>query len=373
MTTRKSWIRATGLLVAAALAGILPAAVGAAQESSPATGAAVSVQEVDGDLQGAIEAAGREGELVWVAYRAPALHPDGGMCCDHHDAGGDLCGVCRLTARSALTHTHTDATDGTVELDATPEITVLARFEQGRLTRLRTLSPGCRIDPSGSRVVWLEGVAPTASLEWLASVVDERSGAASGAAAEDRVLEGAVGAVAQHAAPDAYHRLERWSATGAPSALREQAVFWMGAARRPEAWPRLGALLQDEPDEGVRERAVFAAYLSRDPRAIDGLVRVAHDDSSRAIRGSALMWLAQLAGERAAAAITTAVDDPDVEIRKSAVFALSQLPPERGVPLLIRIATTHAHPEVRRQAIFWLGQSGDERALALIEDLLTGD
>jgi HEAT repeat protein len=50
---------------------------------------------------------------------------------------------------------------------------------------------------------------------------------------------------------------------------------------------------------------------------------------------------------------------------------LSQLRREEGVPILIRIARTHASPSVRKKALFWLGQSGDPRAIALFEEILT--
>jgi HEAT repeat protein len=90
------------------------------------------------------------------------------------------------------------------------------------------------------------------------------------------------------------------------------------------------------------------------------------------VRGQALFWLAQKAGDKAAGAITRAIDhDPDTEVREKAVFALSQLPRDQGVPLLIGVARSHRDPEVRKKAMFWLGQSNDTRALAFIEDVLT--
>ena len=88
-------------------------------------------------------------------------------------------------------------------------------------------------------------------------------------------------------------------------------------------------------------------------------------------RGEAIFWLGQKAGQRAAAAITEAIDkDPDTEVKKRAVFALSQMPKDQGVPLLINVARTHANPAVRKQAIFWLGQSRDPRATEFFAEIL---
>jgi len=89
------------------------------------------------------------------------------------------------------------------------------------------------------------------------------------------------------------------------------------------------------------------------------------------VRGLALFWLAQKAGNKAAGTITEAIEsDPDTDVKKRAVFALSQLPKDEGVPLLIQVARSNRNPVVRKQAMFWLGQSNDPRALAFIEEVL---
>ena len=89
------------------------------------------------------------------------------------------------------------------------------------------------------------------------------------------------------------------------------------------------------------------------------------------VRGQALFWLAQKAGQQAVAAISGAIEnDPETEVKKKAVFALSQLPKDEGVPLLIQVARTNRNAEVRKQAMFWLGQSNDPRAIKFFEDVL---
>ncbi|HEY6211312.1 MAG TPA: HEAT repeat domain-containing protein, partial [Vicinamibacterales bacterium] len=94
-------------------------------------------------------------------------------------------------------------------------------------------------------------------------------------------------------------------------------------------------------------------------------------ESSR-LRGQALFWLAQRAGEQAVSTIANAInDDPDTEVKKKAVFALSQLPKDEGVPKLIEVARTNRNPAVRKQAYFWLGQTNDPRAVAFFEEILS--
>ena len=120
--------------------------------------------------------------------------------------------------------------------------------------------------------------------------------------------------------------------------------------------------------------AVFPVVLADSLTVWPDLLRLARADSvPRETRRSAVFWLGQAAGEAATRGLTELVDDSsvEVEVKESAVFALSQLRREEGVPILIRIARTHASPSVRKKALFWLGQSGDPRAIALFEELLT--
>ncbi len=121
---------------------------------------------------------------------------------------------------------------------------------------------------------------------------------------------------------------------------------------------------------GVRG-AVAALAMHRDAGALEALLRLARSHAAGRVRGDALFWIAQRAGEKAAPAITEAIEkDPETEVKKRAVFALSQLPKEESVRLLIQVARTNRNPAVRRQAFFWLGQSRDARALEFLEEIL---
>jgi hypothetical protein len=108
------------------------------------------------------------------------------------------------------------------------------------------------------------------------------------------------------------------------------------------------------------------------PAAIEALIRMVRGDTIAELRGQALFWLAQRAGQQAESTITEAIrNDPETDVKKRAVFALSQLPKDRGIPLLIDVARTNQNPAVRKQAMFWLGQSKDPRALSFFEEILT--
>jgi len=140
------------------------------------------------------------------------------------------------------------------------------------------------------------------------------------------------------------------------------------------AW--LATLVRSTTDLSTRLNAIEMPALSAlalhpGNAAATVLISLARSDQRPRIRGQALFWLSQRAGDEALRTIGNAVsDDPEIEVKRRAVFALSQLPRAEGVPLLIDLARNHRLPEVRRQAMFWLGQSKDPRAVDFFEQIL---
>jgi HEAT repeat protein len=123
--------------------------------------------------------------------------------------------------------------------------------------------------------------------------------------------------------------------------------------------------------KGLPDEALAAISFHNAPSADRVLISIARDNPSARVKGRALFWIAQRAGDQAARTIGDAIDrDPDTEVKKKAVFALSQLPKDEGVPKLIEVARTNNNPAVRRQAMFWLGQSNDPRALKFFQEIL---
>ena len=154
----------------------------------------------------------------------------------------------------------------------------------------------------------------------------------------------------------------------------DAAVTDLGAVPAAAAARYLLDLAERSPGEAGHD-AVFPAVLADSVTPWPDLLRLARTSAvPRQTQRSAVFWLGQAAGEAATRGLTELVDDSsvEVEVKESAVFALSQLRREEGVPILIRIARTHASPSVRKKALFWLGQSEDPRALALFEEILTG-
>jgi HEAT repeat protein len=255
-------------------------------------------------------------------------------------------------------------------------LVVLARASQGSLDRIAFSDQRCTIDAGTRTVYWLDAVAPADSVRLLDSLI-RRDAADShpdddDRGKHDRMGKRALPALALHEAPEADRALTQYVAAGNPRWLRRDAAFWVGATRGSTGAPIIDRLARTDPDDSFREHLTFVLTLMGEP-GITTLLDLAKHDASTGVRGQALFWLGQKAGQRATAALGDAVNnDPDSEVRKRAVFAISQLPRDQSVPKLIDLAKTHRDPEVRKQAMFWLGQSGDARAVSFFESVLKG-
>jgi hypothetical protein len=148
-------------------------------------------------------------------------------------------------------------------------------------------------------------------------------------------------------------------------------LHWLTGVRPGDSIDWLNTLATGDSSRRLANNATMAIALHGDQQATDRLIALARSARSSDVRGTALFWLAQRAGDKAVGTITQALEDPETEVRKQAVFALSQLPKDEGVPKLIEVARTHRDTAVRKQAMFWLGQSRDPRALTFFEQILT--
>ncbi len=148
-------------------------------------------------------------------------------------------------------------------------------------------------------------------------------------------------------------------------------LTWIDGVAPAQGVALLASFVNDAAEPRLADEALTGLAFHRDEAASTALIRAARTGETRKLRGQALFWVAQRAGDKAALVITEAIDrDPDTEVKKRAVFALSQLPKDEGVPRLITVAREHSNPAVRKQAMFWLGQSNDPRALQFFEAIL---
>ena len=369
----------TARLAAASLVAAAMLAPTIAGQAPRITSGQVTPRPAGGDLAAAFKALvnGQSGP-AWIGYTVPAVDGDRVMCCfdseTRHVAGNVVgadgtacCGRCALEpSREGMSMTRRPSQpDAAVRLERSASMAVLFRIVDRRVDRVRVFSQDCELDAGGRPVEWLENVRPADSIALLESL------AVAAAEGGGRVGESAVMAIALHGEPAADAALSRLVAPGQPEPIRRRVPFWLGQARGRSGLDLLARLVRDDTSLEVRKKAVFGISQSREPDATGVLIDTARGNAEPKVRGEALFWLAQKAGRQAAGAIGERIEnDPDTDVKKRAVFALSQLPKDEGVPLLIKVARTHANPAVRKQAFFWLGQSQDPRALEFFAETL---
>lgn len=310
------------------------------------------------ELSATVDRFQRSGGPLWLGYVLEA-HP------------GARLPVCANDARNAME----DGCCGLLQLEDPGSNTfssgrgegppagaaLLVRIDRGAVERIRLVPAACRLDAGGLPFTLLTGVSAEQSIGWLSGLAR---------AEEGRLADQALAAIAVHATERATAALAGFASPSSPLGLRERAAFWLAEERGPGGLAALEELMGDGNAE-LRRRLTFDLSTSRAPGAIGDLIRMANSDAEPRVRGEAIFWLGQRAGDRAAAAIRDAVaNDPETEVKRRAVFALSRLPGEEAVSELIRVAETSSDPAVRREAIFWLGQTHDPRALAFFAKIL---
>jgi HEAT repeat protein len=312
---------------------------------------------------------------AWIGYSVPVVAGERTMCCFESGSwingvrsdGGTCCPTCRLepSGSAPVTSTAPQAPGGVVKLEGSGQMTVLLRVSDRQVERVRVFSQECRLDAGGRQVFWLENVRAPDSIAYLESLVAGRGDR------RDRVVEGAIGAIALHADTAADTSLERLVAQNQPEHVRRTVPFWLGNARGRRGLDVLRRIVKEDPSLDVRKKAVFGISQSDEADAVETLIATARTNDQTPVRGEAIFWLGQKAGRKASDAITERIEqDPDTDVKKKAVFALSQLPKDEGVPLLINVARTNSNPAVRKQAMFWLGQSKDPRAIDFFAEIL---
>ena len=167
----------------------------------------------------------------------------------------------------------------------------------------------------------------------------------------------------------ANHHIDRVRLRSAACALDKEglSVVWLQSVDPRANVELLDALVRSDTDDA--KHALVALAISRG--STDALIDIARHHPSATLRGKALFWVGQQAGERAAATLKDAVDnDPEEGVKAKAVFGISQLPDDQSVPMLIDLLKTHPSRGVRKKAAFWLSQKNDPRALEAFREIL---
>ncbi len=156
--------------------------------------------------------------------------------------------------------------------------------------------------------------------------------------------------------------------------IRRSAISAYGRSRDAQSLDFLLRLFDSVTSRDLKRSAMSAAALNENKSAVvNFLVRVASQDVDTELRKRAVAHLGEMAGEQALGTLSETAGrvDADTELQKQALSAISRRPAAESVPLLIKVAQTHAKPEVRKQALVLLGRTGDPSAINYLKSVLT--
>jgi hypothetical protein len=293
----------------------------------------------------------------WFAFGFPAIEDTRSPCC--WGGNGDVRGAigCSLDHDGQSYGTHFDS-----RLEET--LVAYTQIVDGKVNALMVVGEHCPMDAGGQTIFWVPETDDEDTLDWLETLAREGN--------RNRNGHSALWAMALHAsnrAGDHLHDLARENG----GEMAEEAVFWLGEARRQQGYDLLEDLLDELPTGETRRHINFALSQNDSPGAANLLADIARKDRDPKQRGDALFWLAQEYPETAKTLILEVIgNETDRETLEKAVFAMSQLPAETAGPLLLELAGDSTAPrEARRQALFWLAHSGDDRAVADLTEMLS--
>jgi HEAT repeats len=298
----------------------------------------------------------------WVSWSVAAVDGAPNWCCLDWNGSTARSATCDLDGRE---QGYSNSGKG----DTTNEMRIYARFNAGRLERLRALAASCPIKTNTS-VATRDGIAAEKSVAWLTGIVSDQSDSGK---SETRIASDAMAAIATHRGAFAQEALISIARKNAAVETRKNSLFWLAQVRGQEGAAAVAPFMFDDADPRVREHAAFSMSQTQSPLAVPSLIRQGNNDQSTKVRAQAWFWLSQTKSTEAESAIHKAVrSDTDDGVRKQAVFALSQLPSERAVNALIALAEDKTLPRAeRKQAVFWLGQSKSDAAIKYFDRVLS--
>ena len=262
------------------------------------TNARTETRSAASGLTRELQAAAARGGVTWVGYRVPMIPGDRQMCCydSTSSVSGNCCGMCRLESGGGVTMTTGSDVQqrGTrVVLEPATEFIVLARFEGGTVTRVRTFTPDCDVDASGLTLVWLTDVKPDESVSWLDSLL---RGTGAGL---DNANKQAVHAIAMHNTPSALTTLIRVAKEDRDARHRSDALFWLAQRAGQQSVATITDAINNDPEVEVKRKAVFALSQLPKDEGVPKLIEIARTHRNPEVRKQAFFWLGQSRDPRA--------------------------------------------------------------------------
>jgi len=222
--------------------------------------------------------------IGWVGYRVPMVAGNHRICCDG----------CRLEQHGD----NVTINNSRVVLEPPHELLVLARFENRTLSRLRTFTPDCEIDATGTTLTWVTNVTGDDSVAWLSSLVTRPAATSE---PHNRILDSALSALAFEDGDRATNALINFAKTSVVTHVRSQSLFWLAQRAGQASLATITNAIDNDPETEVKRRAVFALSQMPADEGVPKLIEVARSHKNPEVRKQAFFWLGQSKDPRAVA------------------------------------------------------------------------
>jgi hypothetical protein len=183
-----------------------------------------------------------------------------------------------------------------VQLEPAKEMIVLVRVHDNTVDRLRTFAPSCSIDAGEMPMVWLDGVTPDLSANWLSTV------ATAAAATNDRspsLLQPALSALETTPGLVALRSLVAFAKDEAHPNVRNRAINSLAFRAETEAAATIQNVIDTDPDTAVKKTAVGALARMPKDEGVPLLIQVARTNKNAEVRKQAMFWLGESKDPRA--------------------------------------------------------------------------
>jgi len=186
------------------------------------------------------------------------------------------------------------------------------------------------------------------------------------------VKRAALRSLAETKNPRAQARLFEVARTDPNADLRKTAIRVL-SDRGEAAVDDLLKLFDSEQSPDVKRAVLQSLSEIKSTRVEDKLFQVAQGSETLDVRRQAIRLLGERVTRRSFEFLsqTAQSNDGNGEVQVQAVRAIAERRSEESVPLLIKIAKTHANQMVRKQAIRSLGETGDPRAVEFFREVLS--
>jgi HEAT repeat protein len=236
--------------------------------------AQLTTRQATRELDAEIQSVAAPGGPAWVAYRVATVRGPQHMCNSNN------------------------WTSTKVMLEPATELTILVRVENRAIERLQTVTPDCEVDAGGLPVVWLDGISPTQSAQWLTAQIKSTETSNQG---KPKLADAALRALVWHPGDAPVNTVVALAREDRRPYVRSQALFWLAQRAGQQAVGAIRSAIDTDPETEVKRKAVFALSQLPKDEGVPLLIDVARNNSNREVRKQAMFWLGQSKDPRAVA------------------------------------------------------------------------